>query len=889
MALAAGDRLGPYEIVSLLGVGGMGEVYRARDSRLSRDVAVKVSGARFNERFEQEARVVAALNHPNVCSLFDVGPDYLVMELVEGATLAERIAKGPVGVEEAVEIARQIAAGLEAAHEKGLVHRDLKPANIKITPSGLVKVLDFGLAKVQAAGEPGARPNDSPTLTMRATEAGMILGTAGYMSPEQARGEGVDRRADIWAYGVVVHEMVTGKTLFQGPTVADTLAAVLVKEPDLTGVPERMRALVSACLERNLKKRLRDIGEVWRFLEAAPAAPAAVAVTRRAWLPWAVAGVAVLGAGALGVREWSRPKPEAVRARFEIAGPEDKDLRMRGFAPFSISPDGKQLVYGAIDRIWIRKMDEFDWRQVAAVPVGNTFFWSRDGRFVVFRSRENLVRMSVTGGTPQVICSVNDGVFNGGFWTADDRVVFAIDGVGIKTVSASGGTPTVIVAGDGSFPYPLPDGDHFVYAGGRAEESGVYVGSLRDRVLRSKVATDAGRQVAYAPGGGGRGHLLYVRGRGTAGTLVAHPFDEKRLETAGDAVPLAEPVRDTRGFSVAAAGTLVLRQAAEDGERKVTMRSADRQGKVSGAIGDFRVGNQGRGLVAYLSPDGTRMVYERRMDGSAMTDLWVLEFARGVSTRLTAEGMGYLQDAGWSADGESVYYAGRDLTIYRKGVLGASEAEMILDGGKGGNLRDLSASGDGEYLMYAHTATQRTGDAHLWVVPLQGPKEARKPFLFLQTKFGERRGRFLPSAKGTPRWVVYTSAESGRDEIYVRAFDPANRTGTPAGEKWQVSRDGGTEPRWRGDGKELFFVGLDGMVMAAEVLASEGQVFRTGPAKALFKSPEGATERFARLGDVSGDGKRFLFGVPEKEEGDKPLRRPPLRVLMNWQAGLGKE
>jgi Tol biopolymer transport system component len=284
------------------------------------------------------------------------------------------------------------------------------------------------------------------------------------------------------------------------------------------------------------------------------------------------------------------------------------------------------------------------------------------------------------------------------------------------------------------------------------------------------------------------------------------------------------------------------------------------------------------------------MLYERRiMEGSLMTDLWVLEFARGVSTRLTSEGMGYLQDAGWSADGESVYYTGRDLTIYRKAVLGASEAELILDGGKGGILRDLSASGDGGYLMYAHTATQRPGDAHLWVVPLQGPKEARKPFVFLQTKFGERSGRFIPSAKGTPRWVAYTSAESGRDEIYVRAFDPANRTGRPAGEKWQVSRDGGTEPRWRGDGKELFFVGLDGMVMVADVLASEGPVFRTGPAKALFQSPAGVTERFARLGDVSSDGKRFLFGVPEKEEGDKPFRRMPLRVMVNWQAGLGKE
>ena len=382
MALAAGEKLGPYEILGLLGAGGMGEVYRARDSRLNRDVAVKVSASRFNERFTHEARAVAALNHPNICTLFDVGPDYLVMELVEGATLAERVAKGPVAVDEAMDIARQIAAGLEAAHEKGITHRDLKPANIKITPDGLVKVLDFGLAKVQRPAAPVSNPADSPTLTMQATQAGMILGTAGYMSPEQARGEVVDKRADIWAFGVVVYEMLTAKSLFQGATVADTLAAVLVKQPELDGVPARMRPLVAACVERNLKKRLRDIGEVWRFLEAAPVIEAKPA-RRAAVLPWAVAAIAVAGAAAFGYWQLTQPKTVMPRARLEVSLPNDAGSP--GLSPFSISPDGTQIALASNDRLWLRKLDSVEWRPLASLNIGNTLLWSLDGRFIAFQ------------------------------------------------------------------------------------------------------------------------------------------------------------------------------------------------------------------------------------------------------------------------------------------------------------------------------------------------------------------------------------------------------------------------------------------------------------------------------------------------------------------------
>ena len=884
MALAVGERLGPYEILGLLGAGGMGEVYRARDSRLNRDVALKVSRSRFNERFTHEARAVAALNHPNICSLFDVGPDYLVMELVEGVTLAERVAKGPVPVDEAMDIARQIAAGLEAAHEKGITHRDLKPANIKITPDGLVKVLDFGLAKVQRPAEPVSNPADSPTLTMQATQAGMILGTAGYMSPEQARGEVVDKRADIWAFGVVLHEMLTAKTLFRGATVADTLAAVLVKPPDLDGVPARMRPLVAACVERNLKKRLRDIGEVWRFLEAAPVIEVKES-PRPAVLPWAVAAIALAALGALGYWLLTQPKTVMPLARFEVLLPEGGVTP--GLLPFSISPDGTQMAFASSDRLWLRKLDSGEWRPLASLNIGNTLLWSLDGRFIVFRSGENLVRMETSGGSPQVICSLSDGVFTGGFWTKDDQIVFGVNGVGIKTVSASGGAPAVLLP-EGQFPSPLSNGTHFVYTGTDPAKSGVYVASLKEPRNPKRIVAEAVNQAVYAPMAQGGGHLLYVRGSQSANKLVAQKFDEQRLETVGEPAAVAERVPSSRGFAASRNGILLYREGEGSEGDPATLTWFDRQGRSLGAIEKSPLfGRRLLGLATHLSPDGARMTYRKRAEGQTADDLWIHEFARGVNTRFTDDGASP-SGARWSADGGSIYFSGSfgRAGLYRKAAFGASEAELLFRPAANTPFTVNSVSGDGRFVLFTLSATGRLNDSHLWVLPIEGPKESRKPVLYLQTKFGESEGGFFPSRQGSPKWVTYTSPETGRNEIFVRPFDPSNRSGTPVGEKWQVSRDGGANPQWRADGKEIFFSSPDGNLMAADVLSSDGASFRTGPAKVLFNRPRMTGQRFAVLEDVSADGKRFIFSVPDQVPGDESVKLPPLKVLLHWQGGL---
>jgi hypothetical protein len=499
----------------------MGEVYRARDTRLNRDVAIKVSAERFSERFEREARAIAALNHPNICTLFDVGPNYLVMELVEGPTLAERIKQGAIPMDESLHIAHQICAALEAAHEKAIVHRDLKPGNIKIKPDGTVKVLDFGLAKLPPA-ETVATSENSPTISMAMTQAGVILGTAAYMSPEQARGRPVDKRTDIWAFGVVLYEMVTGKRLFQGEDLTDTLASVVKVDPDLTAAPERVRRVLARCLEKDPKKRLRDISGVELLLEELPAPAAAAGAGKNSKLPWLVTAAALAAAAVawfLYLRQPEAVKPEMVR--FEMPLPEDVVLGPQ----IRISPDGRTIAFPATGggdtrtRLWVRRLDSMETRPLAGTESANGVFWLPDSRTLVFPAGGKLRKIDVTGGPAQSICDFNSAV-GGGFLTAGNMIVFGTPAtLGIQECPAGGGAAKPVTAFKPggqedfhAFPSLLPDGRHFLFWRQAGPETGIYVGSMD-----AKPEEQTGKRVAFRPRRHADGSGLRCRKAGTDG------------------------------------------------------------------------------------------------------------------------------------------------------------------------------------------------------------------------------------------------------------------------------------------------------------------------------------------------------------------------------------
>jgi predicted Ser/Thr protein kinase len=536
--MTPGTKLGPYEILAPIGAGGMGEVYRARDTKLDRDVAIKVLPTALAQhperlaRFEREAKVLAALNHPNIAGIYGLEDRAIVMELVEGPTLADRIAAGPIPLEESLKIAAQIADALEAAHEKGIVHRDLKPANVKVRDDGTVKVLDFGLATaVQSSGrEPGDGAN-SPTLTMGATEVGVILGTASYMSPEQARGQKVDKRADIWAFGVVLYEMLTGQRLFDGPTVSDVLAQVLTKEPDWGRIPEKARRLVRKCLEKDPKRRLRDITGMELLLESGNEAPPNPAVTGGSGsgrLGWAVAAVlAVAGAG-LGYLAWRHVTEETPRvAKLSVLPPEKGEI-VGNNGPPAISPDGRRIVFGATvegkNALWVRDLDSPTLRPLAGTEGAGSPFWSPDSRYIGFGAGGKLKKIDVMGGPVVTICDAAG--LRGASWSKDDVIVFAPNNAGgLARVSAAGGAPAPVTELDKSrnennhrYPWFLPDGRHFLYLGrsNDTEKSAFFVGDLESKEGKLLVAATLPNNAAYAvPVGGTQGHLLFLRDRST--------------------------------------------------------------------------------------------------------------------------------------------------------------------------------------------------------------------------------------------------------------------------------------------------------------------------------------------------------------------------------------
>jgi Tol biopolymer transport system component len=874
MPLTKGSRLGPYEIYAPIGAGGMGQVYKAHDTRLGRDVAIKVSAERFSERFAREAHAAAALNHPNVCTLHDVGPNYLVMELVEGPTLAERIEQGPVPLEEALEIAGQIADALDAAHQKGIVHRDLKPANIKIKPDGAVKVLDFGLAKM--GGTPAVLSEDSPTLTECATQAGVILGTAAYMAPEQAKGKPVDKRADIWAFGVVLYEMLTGQRIFAGETVIELLAAVMKEEPQWDRVPAKVRPLLRRCLEKDPKRRLRDIGDAMPLLETvqetAPAPP-----RRNRWLWPGAAALFLITSLALSWVHFREALPVAQPVRFTVALPEKTAL-----GSFAISPDGRQLAFLArgvdgVARLWVRALNFPEPKPLLGADISffAPFFWSPDSRSIAFTVEGKLKKIDVTGGPPQTICDVSRGVA-GGSWNRDDVILFG-SSTGLMRVSAAGGVASPITSLNPSrrevghiLPSFLPDGKHFLYlrVSSTPENSGVYAGSLEtgpeQQSSRRLLATGVGP--VYIPSANAaQGQLLFLRER----TLIAQSFDNSRMELTAEPVVVAEQV-GVNGpighFSASTNGVLIYHGS---GGLDLRLTWFDRQGKTLGTVGE-----PGRYYVLALSPDGTKAGVGRFDPQSGNRDLWLIDLSQGNSARFTFDPATETNPV-FSPDGSRVAFAsdrGGVDGLYLKDASGAGSEEVLLKPSPGRTLTDWSR--DGRFLIFASANPVNT-----WVLPLDGD---RKPFPFARTSYVEVGARLSPDG----HWIAYRSNESGRDEIYVKAFIPKPDAGSSAAAgKWMISRNGGAGMvHWRRDGKELYYLASDERVMAVEVSASP--VFHAGLPTPLFTVPP----EFLRVSftpgafaDVTPDGKRFLFAMPVEQD-----TREEFTVILNWRPEFKK-
>jgi eukaryotic-like serine/threonine-protein kinase len=894
--------IGHYRIVSKIGEGGMGAVYRATDTKLNREVAIKVLPVAFARdpdrlaRFTREAQVLASLNHPNIAAVYGVEERAIVMELVEGQSPA-----GPLSPENALPLIRQLIDALEYAHEKGVVHRDLKPANLKITPEGRLKVLDFGLAKALSAETASTgNPASSPTLTMQGTMAGMIMGTAAYMSPEQARGQRVDKRADIWSFGVVFYELLTGRNLFGGDTVSDTLAAVLKTDPDWTALPPdtppAIRRLLRRCLDRDRQRRLADIADARLEIdEALGDSPAlASASPARAAFRWWNAPVALgvltavvlvaLAGLAVAVVHFRETPPQPAAMRFQIPAPEKASFGDTGLA---LSPDGRQLAFIASGAdghpmLWVRPLDSVTAHALPGTEgAGWVPFWSPDSRFIGFVVQGKLKKIEAAGGPPQTLCEVPGGLL-GGSWNRDGVVIFGTPNGGLFRVSQAGGVAARLTTSDESHgelghlrPWFLPDGRHFLYFSRTVnpEAAGIYLATLDSTERKRLAATNQGGAYAPPAAGSQNGHLLFLR----EGTLMALPLDARRFEPAGEPFPLAEQVGSilaTGFFSVSANGVLAYRNgpaAVGFGSQLVWF---DRQGKSLGVLGP--PGDYARGPA--ISPDGNRVAVDQLDTGTAgnrdVRDVWVLDVARGVRTRFTFDSVQDFSPA-WSPNGTRLVFASNRGTagaygIYQKDSSGTGKEELLLQSGL--PILPNSWSPDGRYLLYS--ATGQNGRVELWVLPVAGgtPPDS-KPVPYLQEPYNERQGQFSPDG----RWIAYSSDESGSNQIYVQSF--------PAGAgKFQVSTAGGLQPRWRRDGKEIFYISADGRLTAVDVKTSPK--FETGAPQALFDAQltgVGLARPYFRY-DVAADGKRFLVNtVAADRAGPAPT---PITVIVNWPAAL---
>ena len=889
-----GSALSHYRITARLGAGGMGEVYRATDTKLGRDVAIKVLPAEVAQdperlaRFEREAKLLASLNHPNIAHVYgfesatlaDGSPaHFLAMELVEGEDLAERLRRGAIPVDEALEIAKQIAEGLEEAHEKGIVHRDLKPANVKLTPDGKVKVLDFGLAKAYAGDSTAGSSADlsqSPTLAHSGTQAGVILGTAAYMSPEQARGKPLDKRADIWAFGVVLYEMLTGKRLFEGETVSDVLAAVLTREADWDALPARtsreLRQLLARCLERNPRDRLRDIGDArWQLrLGEEPRPPGGVVASgaSRTWWPWLAT---LLAGAAVGWILGARPASESeggIAGHYTLELPAEAPLVTLEIPgananPLSVSPDGRQIVYvapsGSSTLLHVRAVADLTPRPLSGTEGARFPFFSPDGQWVGFFADGKLKKIRLAGGTPATLADAPGGL--GASWGDGGEIVFASsDSHGLAVVPDTGGSPRSLTtldfaAGDTSHRWPQVLPGHrtaiFVNTAWSRETEDVVVVDLATGARRTiQEGVGFARYVPAAPGAA-TGHLLFVRG----GALMAASFDPAGGEGAGPAITVVDGVRPGQ-FDVSASGVLVYTPGS--GETLTwSLVWVDRAGEVN-PINDLPRGYED----LHLSPDGRRvaLTIEEAGPGSE-AHVWLADTSRGTLTRFTFEG--FSRDPVWAPDGESIVFGSKrgegTFGLYRQRLDGQGAAELLWASPVPIWPDPQSWSPDGRTVVF-DTKGETTGD-DLWVLSLDADRAGRP---WLETPASEYGGRLSPDG----RWLAYNSDESGRVEVYVQPFPG------PGG-KWLVSEGGGVNAIWSRDGQELFYRHRDQIV---RVDVETDPTFAIGKPVVLFA---GRYRRTGRDYDVTPDGTRFIM-----MRSDDPRTTTRLNVLLNWWGTL---
>ena len=884
MPLSPGTRLGPYEIRDAIGAGGMGEVYRAQDTRLDRTVAVKIlppdiaADPSLRERFEREARAVSSLNHPHICSLYDVGSqdgvEFLVMEYLEGETLADRLAKGPLALDKVLEHGMQIAAALDAAPRKGVIHRDLTPGNIMLTKSG-AKLLDFGLAKVD---QPKTLPLTSMTLTKPLTAAGSIIGTFQYMAPEQFEGREADARSDIFALGVVLYEMVTGRKAFEGKTQASVMVAILERDPaPLATVqpvtPPALDHLVATCVAKDPDQRRQCAHDVLLELkwiaETAPPAVAATKTKARTGIAWIAAAVLLFFASlALAILHFRERPPERQVLRYTVAPPEKTRA-----SSFAVSPDGRYLAIVAsgdsTSQLWVRALDTLDTQLLKGTDDAHYPFWSPDSRHIAFFAQGKLRRIAVNGGPAQTLCDASIG--RGGAWNQDGAILFSpSNSGGLYRVSAAGGVP-VPLKNKGSqqrFPWFLPDGRFLYLSQGGQEAGGIYLDSL-DGKGNVRLLGDRSSPQYVAPIAGGKvGHLLFIR----ENTLMAQPVDPTTMQPAGELFPIAEQVSTGLAsgsygmFAVSANGLLVYETGTSGTERQLIWY--DRSGKVLSNLG-----SRARLAGIALSPDEKRLLVSRPVPSQTrLSDLWMYDLERGTESRFTFHAS-FNDGPVWSPDGTQVAFASSRNgvpNLYLKAANGTGQEEQLLKSDMVEFPSDWSR--DGRFIIFEGIERNRKYD--VMALPVTGD---RKPIPLLNSEFNERDGHLSPDGK----WLAYASDETGRYEVYVQPFTAGAPGGGNSAGKWQISKTGGGRPQWRSDNKELFYETIDRAFAAVEILGS-GATFAAGAPRAL-DIPRGDSFAYTSYA-ASRDGKRFLVSTGMEES----TTVPPLTVVVNWLAGVKK-
>ena len=877
-----GTRIGSHEINALLGKGGMGEVYRARDTRLKRDVAIKVLPQEFLQhpervsRFRREAEVLASLNHPNIATIYDLseadGNHFLVLEMVEGQSLGDRLALGPMALDEALAIARDICSALEAAHEKGIVHRDLKPANVMLTSDRRAKVLDFGLAKVFHEQPSSVSLSNSPTITT-ASVAGMLLGTAAYMPPEVVKGQEADRTADVWAFGCVLYEMLSGRRAFNGETLAEVLASVIKTEPDWqqlpVNTPSSVRRLLRRCLHKDRGERFQHFGDVRHEIidvgqtDIVDQRGLGRSSSRRHLALWIAATVVLaILAGVIG--RWSGRAPlSRGEVRLELAAPPTIDA-----VSIAISPDARKIVFVATSedrpRIWLRSLDSITATPLAGTDGGFYPFWSPDSRSIAFFVDGKLQRLDLDGGLVRTIANAPNPL--GGSWNADGTIIFTPNYSGpIYRTSAHGGdavqlTHTAEGQSSHRFPQFLPDNRHFLfYVATGADTRGVYIGSLDNPTTTRLV--DADGPASYATDG----YLLFSR----QGKLIAQQFDATNRTVGANAFQIADGVvafgdANASAVSTSAMGPFIYRSGPSSARRQFIW--VDRSGKELKRVGEPDADSR---ITASLSPDGRHLGFTRTVNGN--TDVWVLDLEGGQLNRMTFD---LAADATpiWSPDGSRFVFnssRGGRYDIYEKSMSGTANEELLLATSQ--NKAPSDWSPDGRFVLFRSPGATTGFD--IWALPLDGD---RKPFPVVQTPYEERDAQFSPDGK----WIAYQTTESGRVEVVVQPF-------ARPGRKIQVSTNGGAQVRWRPDGKELFYLSLDNRLMAVPIRASsDGQSVDAGTPVVLFPATRlGAPAQSVQMQQyvVSPDGQRFLLNTVL----DDILS--PIVVVLNWNPSRGAE